>query len=231
MLIERLSERLKAVASFVEKDVIVADIGSDHAYLPCYLIQTEKVKKVIVGEVVEGPYNSAVKSVKKEGLQAQITVRLANGLFAIEESDQVHTITIAGMGGSLIASILEDGKNRLETVERIIVQPNIHAEAIREWATANRWKIIDERILEEESKIYEILVLEKGEISYSEADYLLGPILRLKKSDVFIEKWEREIEEWTRVLIALEEANETSAIEQKKEQLRHQIQLVRKALV
>ena len=75
---------------------------------------------------------------------------------------RVDTVTIAGMGGSLIASILENGKERLQDVKRIIAQPNIHAKAIREWAVSNDWKIMNEQILKEDGKIYEIIVLEKG---------------------------------------------------------------------
>ena len=128
MITERLSNRLKAVASFVEKGAIVADIGSDHAYLPCFLIKTGIVQKAIAGEVAKGPYESAINNVTREGLTNAVTVRLADGLLAIEESDQVDTVTIAGMGGSLIASILENGKERLKNVKRIIAQPNIHSE-------------------------------------------------------------------------------------------------------
>ena len=65
---ERLSNRLEAVASFVEKGAIVADIGSDHAYLPCFLIHNRKVQKAIAGEVAKGPYESAVNNVRREGL-------------------------------------------------------------------------------------------------------------------------------------------------------------------
>ncbi|HWL13141.1 MAG TPA: class I SAM-dependent methyltransferase, partial [Ureibacillus sp.] len=94
---QKLSKRLETVASFVPTGAVVADIGSDHAYLPCYLVHNGIVKKAIAGEVVKGPYDSALKQVKLEGLEEHITVRLADGLKAIEERDKVDTITIAGM--------------------------------------------------------------------------------------------------------------------------------------
>lgn len=108
---QKLSKRLEAVASFVPTGAIVADIGSDHAYLPCYLIHKGIVNKAIAGEVVKGPFESAVKQVKLEGLEESITVRLADGLEAIKETDGVNTVTIAGMGGPLIVSILEKNQN------------------------------------------------------------------------------------------------------------------------
>lgn len=230
MITERLSNRLKAVASFVEKGAIVADIGSDHAYLPCFLIKAGKVQKAIAGEVAKGPYESAKYNVSREGLTNAVTVRLADGLFAIEESDQVDTVTIAGMGGSLIATILENGKVRLKNVKRIITQPNIHSSVIREWAVSNDWKVMDEKIMKEDGKIYEIIVLIRGASTYDELGLLLGPFLSVERNAVFCEKWERELVEWRRVLRSLEDADATPSIERKKEQLMRQIDLVRKVL-
>ena len=226
----QLSERLDAVASFVKRGAIVADIGSDHAYLPTYLVQQGIVQKAVAGEVVEGPFESALKNVKRQGLADSIKVRLASGLAAIEEVDGVDTVTIAGMGGALIASILNEGKDRLENVRYIIAQPNIHAQAVREWAVANGWVIINERILKEDGKIYEIVVLEKGQSSYDELALLLGPFLLKEKNDVFYEKWISEVAQWTEVLRSIEHAKENELIIEKKQQLTRRIDLVGKVL-
>src|SRR5690606_15407197 len=98
----------------------------------------------------KGPYESALRQVKLEGLEDKVIVRLADGLQAIEDNDQVDTITIAGMGGPLIVSILEKNPEALTSVTRLILQPNIHAKVIREWALRNEWAILDEVILEED---------------------------------------------------------------------------------
>ncbi len=226
----RLSTRLATVASFVEVGAVVADIGSDHAYLPCYLIHNGTVQKAIAGEVVKGPFDSAVRNVRREGLSSTVTVRLANGLFAIEEGDAVDTVTIAGMGGPLIATILESGKDRLQGVKRIITQPNIYAKAIREWAVANDWTIHNEAILKEDGKIYEIIVLERGTATYDELELLVGPFLLQSRSAVFLEKWERELTEWQRVLGSLEQAEQTDAIRARKHELLMHIDFVGKVL-
>ncbi|WP_432355227.1 tRNA (adenine(22)-N(1))-methyltransferase [Sporosarcina sp. A2] len=200
---KNLSERLRLVASFVEAGTVVADIGSDHAYLPCWLVQNGQTQRAIAGEVVKGPFESAQRNVAKEGLTSQITVRLANGLQAILPEDGVDTVTIAGMGGTLISSILENGVENLESVRRIIVQPNIHAIAIREWAVSNSWRVIDEAILKEDHKIYEVLVLERGNLAYSPKELLMGPVLLKACSPIFIEKWQSELKEIERVITAL----------------------------
>ena len=104
---QKLSKRLEMVASFVPTGAIVADIGSDHAYLPCYLVHKGIATRAVAGDVVQGPSDSAVRQVRTEGLSGKITVRLADGLAAVEEADAVTAVTIAGMGGPLIVSILE----------------------------------------------------------------------------------------------------------------------------
>lgn len=222
----QLSNRLKEVASFVKKNAVLADIGSDHAYLPTYLVKEKQILKAIAGEVVKGPYESAVRNVRKENVEDYITVRLANGLKAIEEQDSVDTVTIAGMGGTLIAKILEEGTAHLTTVQRIIAQPNIHAEAIRQWAVANKWHIIAEKILKEDDKIYEIIVLERGISSYDSAELLLGPFLIKEKNDVFQEKWQHEMAEWQRILQLITQAKETADTIEKRAILTEQIEIV-----
>lgn len=226
----QLSKRLQAVASFVPQNSIVADIGSDHAYLPVYLIQQDFVEKAVAGEVVQGPFESAVKTVKRHGVTNSITVRLASGLAAIKQSDCVDTVTIAGMGGSLITSILLEGEVQLQNVKRIIAQPNIHAQAIREWASKNGWGIIHEYILEEDDKIYEIVVLERGQSDCDELSLLLGPILMQERNDIFREKWTKEIMQWKEVLQSLERAKETKDTIEKKKELERRIHLVGEVL-
>lgn len=226
----QLSERLALVASFVPQQTVLADIGSDHAYLPCYLANKGIISKAIAGEVVKGPYEQAKRNVVANGFTDKIEVRLANGLQAVQPTDGVETVTIAGMGGTLIASILEADKARLSGVTRIIAQPNIYAIGIRQWAVANGFYIVDEDILQEDGKIYEVLVLERGTVDYSETELLMGPILKEKSSAIFHAKWEREMQEWTRVLAALSSAEQTEEIKQKKASIEHHYELVRKVL-
>ncbi len=227
---QKLSKRLETVASFVPTGAIVADIGSDHAYLPCYLVHKGIAARAVAGEVVKGPYESAVKQVRTEGLTDKITVRMADGLAAVEEADEITAVTIAGMGGPLIVSILEKHPQALKTVTRLILQPNIHAKAIREWAMANGWAIQDEVILEEDGKIYEVLVLQRGEMKLNEAQTLLGPKLMETKVPVFIDKWSREIANWQRVQQAISEAEKTPENQEKYEQLTHYIKMVQEAI-
>ncbi|MCH7321091.1 tRNA (adenine(22)-N(1))-methyltransferase TrmK [Solibacillus sp. MA9] len=227
---QKLSKRLETVASFVPTGAVVADIGSDHAYLPCYLVHKGIAARAVAGEVVKGPYDSAVRQVRTEGLTEKITVRLADGLAAVEEADGITAITIAGMGGPLIVSILEKHPQALKNVTRLILQPNIHAKAIREWALEHGWALQDEVILQEDGKVYEVLVLQRGSMDLNEAQTLLGPKLMNTKSAVFVEKWSREVANWQRVQQAISNAEQTEENKAKFDELTHLIALVQGAI-
>ena len=187
-----ISKRLELVASFVPQGAILLDVGSDHAYLPIELVERGQIEGAIAGEVVEGPYQSAVKNVEDHGLKEKIQVRLANGLAAFEEADQVSVITIAGMGGRLIARILEEGLDKLANVERLILQPNNREDDLRIWLQEHGFQIVAENILEEAGKFYEILVVEAGQMKLSASDVRFGPFLSKEVSSVFVQKWQKE---------------------------------------
>ncbi|MDA9462845.1 putative tRNA-m1A22 methylase [Enterococcus mundtii 3F] len=207
-----LSKRLETVGRFVPEAARLADIGSDHAYLPVALMLKGKIDFAVAGEVVKGPFESAKRQVRKNGLSERIEVRLANGLDAIEKQDQINAITIAGMGGSLIRDILESGRQnqRLSGKERLILQPNIGEKTLRTWLKENNYQIIAEEILEENKKIYEIIVAEKKEqpMEYSEKELMFGPHLLAEKNAIFLAKWQRELKQREVILEQLKNASE-----------------------
>lgn len=152
----KLSKRLQWIADRVPKGSRLADIGSDHALLPTYLAQAGVIGFAVAGEVNPGPLEAASRQVKEAGLQASIHVRGGNGL-AVIKPGEVDVITIAGMGGSLIATILEEGKEKLTGAQRLVLQPNVGEEFVRKWLYEHEWVLESEAILEEDGKIYEIL--------------------------------------------------------------------------
>lgn len=226
---DRLSQRLEAVANYIPKGYRLADIGSDHAYLPCYAVKNGMVPSAIAGEVVEGPYQSAKGQVAEEGLTDVIAVRKGDGLEVLSVGE-VDVVTIAGMGGALIASILENGKTKLEKVQRLILQPNISAISIRTWLRNNGWELIAENMVEEDEKIYEILVAERGEVDKPygnlQEGLLLGPFLMKEQPAPFKKKWQREMTNWKRILTQIEKAEKTAENVKKIEELQQKIRLV-----
>lgn len=229
----KLSKRLETVVSFIPKGARLADIGSDHAYLPCYAYLHGYIVQAVAGEVADGPFRSAEQQVRKVGLSDVISVRKGDGL-AVIEAGEVDCVTIAGMGGTLIAHILEAGKQKLETVKRLILQPNVGAHVVRKWLFDNGWELIAERILEEDGQIYEVLVAEKGDPLKPYRDFeielLVGPFLRTERNDVFVKKWRKEIEHWRRIIAELEAKATTKEGLTKKEALERNISFVEEVL-
>ncbi|MGV3467304.1 MAG: tRNA (adenine(22)-N(1))-methyltransferase [Heyndrickxia sp.] len=233
MNIEKLSNRLETVSAYIPRGSKIADIGSDHAYLPCYAVKNGIASFAIAGEVVEGPYQSAIQQVRNSGLTDTVSVRKGDGLEVITKGE-VDCITIAGMGGALISSILTDGIQKLSGNERLVLQPNIAAISIREWCIEQKWQIIAEEIIEEDQKIYEILVLEKSKenmpYTLTEAELLMGPILMKEKNNVFQAKWLQESQQWKRILESLEQAAESPETVKKKTQLQKNISMVEEVI-
>ena len=199
---KHLSARLACVASLVSAGARVADIGSDHAYLPAALVLDGKIDFAIAGEVVKGPYENAVHEIKDHQLEGQVIPRLADGLAAIEPADKVDTITIAGMGGSLIASILEKDKNKLTGIKRLVLQPNVGESQLREWLMNNHYQIMNEKIIEEDNHIYEIIVAEPSVVPFRYSKYELdfGPFLLENKGPVFRKKWQEYLQREAHVI-------------------------------
>lgn len=151
-----LSNRLKMIADKVQLHSRLADIGSDHALLPVYLASQRIVSFAIAGEYHLGPLEAAKQQVKEANLIDRIDVRHGDGLAVIQRGE-VDCITIAGMGGNLIARILDEGKEKLDGVQQLILQPNVGEDVVRHWLVEHGWYLLEEDILLEDGKIYEIL--------------------------------------------------------------------------
>lgn len=207
---KHLSARLACVASLVSAGARVADIGSDHAYLPAALVLDGKIDFAIAGEVVKGPYENAVHEIKDHQLKGQVIPRLADGLAAIEPADKVDTITIAGMGGSLIASILEKGKDKLTEIKRLVLQPNVGESQLREWLMNNHYQIMTEKIIEEDNHIYEIIVAEPSVVPFRYSKYELdfGPFLLENKGPIFKKKWQEYLQREAHVIDQMQKAQQ-----------------------
>jgi tRNA (adenine22-N1)-methyltransferase len=211
-----LSRRLTEVANFINEGAKFVDIGSDHAYLPCYICLKDNSACAIAGEINEGPFNSAKHTVSATNLNNVIEVRLGNGLEIIEQNDNIDHVVIAGMGGSLIKTILEEGKKKLTHVQRIIAQPNIDARNVRRWFLNNNFNIINESIIEENGHIYEIVVAEQTKTQQvdklNEKELLFGPILLKNKTVEFYKKWQHEYEKMQQVVAQMRSANDLAIV-------------------
>lgn len=189
-----INRRLQKASEYIIGDSL-ADIGSDHAFLPMYSLEQGQIKSAIAGEVIPGPYQSAVNSVQRHGYHNQIDIRLGDGLTILNpDNDHVDTVTICGMGGPLIAKILTQGFEHIPYRPRLILQSNIQSEPIRRFLQANGYQIVNETLIKERAHIYEIIVADPGTMNLSARDLKFGPFLHPNPSELFVEKWTREIE-------------------------------------
>ena len=190
-----LGERLTRVSSFVPNGSKLCDVGSDHAYLPVYLIQNDQITSAIAGEVVEGPYLSAKQTVRDYRMEYCIEVRLGDGLQILSKEDDITAVTICGMGGELISRILEAGYNggHLNGRERLILQPNVAEHFVREWLMNHSYHIVEETVVEDNHRLYEIIVAEPVDkcVEYTELELKYGPILLKESSELSVAKWNR----------------------------------------
>ncbi|UFH51043.1 tRNA (adenine(22)-N(1))-methyltransferase [Pseudomonas sp. KNUC1026] len=187
-----LSERLARVAELIPAGARLADIGSDHAYLPVALASREAIEHAIAVEVASGPYAAAQRTVREQAVEQRVSVRQANGLFGVQADDRLTAISLCGMGGETIRDILQAGHARLNGRERLVMQPNGGEQALRQWLMEQGYRIVAEQVLREHRFDYEIIVAEpSGPVAYSERELYFGPLLMQARSEAFIHKWQR----------------------------------------
>jgi len=153
----KLTPRLKLIASLVPNGSTVADIGTDHAYIPIYLVNSGVCENAIASDKSIGPLKIAEENIKLYGCENLIEVCQSDGLgdYSIGEAD---TVIIAGMGGLLIAEILESGKDVAKSFSRLILQPMTAGTELREYLIANGYIISDEKVAREKDKFYYCIV-------------------------------------------------------------------------
>ena len=190
----KLSKRLQTIADFVKKDAVVADIGTDHAHIPIYLIENNIIDKAYACDINKGPLEKAKENIANFGVSKNIVLRLSNGLDKMSNKE-VDTIIIAGMGGELISRILEAGYSgsHLNGRERLILQPNVAEHFVREWLMKHSYRITYETVVEDNHRLYEIIVAEPvGErVEYTELELKYGPVLLQQPSELSVAKWNR----------------------------------------
>jgi len=184
--------RLERVAAHVPAGARLADIGSDHGYLPVALMRRGVIASAVAGEVAITPFHAAERTVRENDLERQISVRHANGLMAIEPADGITVISICGMGGETIRDILDGDKARLSGDERLILQPNGGEQPLRQWLMENGYRILFEEVLQENRFHYEIIVAERtGPVVYTPEQLYFGPLQMEARSPAFLNKWTR----------------------------------------
>ncbi len=158
----RLTPRLRAIADRVPRGIRPADVGTDHAYIPAWLVAEGICPSAWATDIQKGPLENARETVTKEGLSSQIELRLGPGLVPMR-GETPQGIIIAGMGGILISDILAEDIRMARQAETLILQPMSGFKELRRWLVTHGFRITEECLVQEGRRLYEIICAKAGE--------------------------------------------------------------------
>lgn len=213
-----LDLRLQEVAKLVPKSESLGDIGTDHGYLLIELVQAGKIERGIGCDLREGPLEFAKKHVRERGLQEKIKLRLGDGLAPLAPKE-VEGVSICGMGGGTIQEILMAQKEIVEHLSYLVCQPQNNGGPLRKFLASLGWKIVEEKLVESQGKIYEMFLARKGEMIFPkrEMDWELGPLLVQRKEPLLKRRIEELIFLTEKVLKDLEAGKKNPENKKKKD--------------
>ena len=209
----KLAKRLAALSGHVPPGSVVADIGTDHALLPIYLLESGICRRVIATDVKPGPLQSAKQAVAACSWTDSVDLRLGDGLRPLT-AGEAEVIVLAGMGGKTIIDILAAAPSILTGTQRLILQPMTGAEGLRMWLATNGWRLTKEELILEGSRIYQVIVAEHGRETETEPLLLsLGPRLLEEREQLLPMYLEQVIQRYRLILNGLCEGKSGEARE------------------
>lgn len=183
-----LDKRLHTVASELGEGHVLADIGSDHAYLPIYLLQNKKIERAIITDVNPKPLEKGIENVTQYQLNQFCDFRLGSG-FDVLKPDEADLISICGMGGELISSLIQQAGNVIDSGQKLVLQPMSNAALLRKTVIEMGFRIINEKMVRDKHLFYQVIVVIRGHETYysEEIDFEFPKLLRREKDAVMKE--------------------------------------------
>lgn len=224
---------MKAVASMVTPGGVLADVGTDHGYVPISLVQRKKIQKAIAMDVNIGPLQRAKEHITEYQLEEYIETRLSDGVQKLE-AGEADSILIAGMGGELVIHIISEGMEVCRSVKELILQPQSELGKVRKFLREHNFEIIDEDMVIEEGKYYPMMKvipvdgIELWKVLPEEvipACDMYGPFL-LKNGNPSLRKYlVKQHKQLTKILKELEKQLESESIKNRKQEVLKEIAL------
>lgn len=193
MDLPKLSKRLLCAASFVRDGDFVADVGTDHAYLPIYMYKAGKIRGAVVSDINQGPIDRAKRNICEYSCGNAIIPILSDGLCKIDEFSP-NTVFILGMGGELIVNIISKAEWLKDKRTRLVLQPMTHPEILRAYLLDNGFEIVEEAMVDD-GKIYQVIVAEyTGEIGcFDRLELFFGRRNLERGDDLLVSALDREL--------------------------------------
>lgn len=208
------TKRLNMIISHIDAKR-VADIGTDHAYIPVQLALGGAVDKVIATDLNKGPLDAARANIDANGCESVVECRLGGGLSPIA-AGECDTIVIAGMGGELISEILKEGESVAKTADRLLLQPMNSQDTLRRFLLENGYEIIEEDLTVEVFKVYNLIIAQKGMMPCPADEIELHLPERLYNHKYFGQLIAKKKREFSKILSGLEKATERNGKEIKR---------------
>lgn len=214
----QIDARLQAIAKFVPQGARLADIGTDHAYLPAFLLKEKKIAFAIAADVAAAPCKVAKTTLAMQGVSAVAQVRQGDGLKVLRPGE-CDTIVMAGMGGTTIMEILTASPEVAKSAKRLILQPMIAADKLRRFLEDEGYGIVAEDLVEDGKYLYEIIVAAAGApVTVADgAGYLLGPKLLQEQHPLLSKQIAKQKDILLRVCAGMEQSPEAMNSDKYKE--------------
>ena len=225
-----LSERLSAVAGLVTEGASVADIGTDHGYIPVYLMEHGIAEKVLALDVNEGPLKRAEDYIRRCGWEGHIETRRSDGLQKVRPGE-ADTIIAAGMGGGLIAKILSEGREVLAALDHLILQPQSEIWKVRRYLNEHGSRIMAEDMVLDGGKYYTVMKAGHGETEfYDRGQYLYGKRLLEGRHPVLCRYLQREIHLKEQIMENLQAYGEAGRAQERRKDLLRETEEIKRLL-
>lgn len=225
----RLSVRLEAVARLAQDAVSLADIGTDHGYIPIYLAENGKLQRGLAMDINQGPLMRAKENILAHGLQDRIETRLSDGAKKLRPGE-ADTVVIAGMGGGLTVRILAEGREVLKSVQTFVLQPQSEIEKVRRYLQEHGFSIEAEDMVKDEGKYYPMMRAVHGEQEiWDLPEERYGRYLIEQKNPVLEEFLRKEEKKIARIVAALKDPKSDRGANRLKE-LEEELKVTKKTL-
>lgn len=230
-----LSKRLQAVADLVTPGYKIADVGTDHAYIPIYLVEKKIVPMAVAMDINKGPLERATEHIREYKLENQIQTRLSNGIQHLHK-EEVDVVILAGMGGNLMVNILSDDMEKTESLKECILQPQSEIAKVRAFLLEKGFSFIQENMVLDDGKYYPMMKVvppradkKQMPVVWSEVELQYGKLLLEQKNPILKQFLERESDIKGDILSKLDQVQGAHILARKAE-LNQELFLIREGL-
>lgn len=223
-----ISKRLKFIANHIDKVISIADVGTDHGYIPLYTLRKGLCERAIASDINKEPLDKARLNALLEGMGDELEFRLGSGLEPLKEGE-VQAVIIAGMGANLIKDILEKDIEKVDNLDYLILQPAQNPKFLREYLYTSGYEIIEEDLCKDSGKYYELFKVKRKALESTILDdiyYEISPKLLMSKHPLMKEYLQSKVDIYNKILDDLSKDVDSEAAVNKKREIEEKVSII-----